>query len=312
MRPSTKDRLAFVGRAPVGKVAAPMGSYLAVLRKRGYRDVRLPVSVGRNEDVASTVKLYTDARIGEGFVYVPGGPFISGGDAKVNIPERRVREVGDFFIGRYPVTCAEYLQFLNELARRGREQAKKHGPRWQEVGGLHWEESESGVWTLPEGKDAYGLCWAADQPVVEVTWHDANAYCAWRSGRDGRTVSLPSEWEWEKAARGTDGRLFPWGNRFEPLWCNMMDSRATGGSRIGPVEEFAEDETLYGVRGMAGNARDWCQELWVEDKDWRLLRGGCWDLDAANCRAAFRRAGDASVPDDGRGFRLVVREVQDS
>ena len=107
---------------------------------------------------------------------------------------------------------------LNDLARTaGIEAAEERAPR--RASAAHLVRDAAGL-TLPE-VDADGDRWDARMPVCGISWHDAVAYCAWRSEREGTEYRLPAEAEWEKAARGVDGRWFPWGNRFDPSLCNM-------------------------------------------------------------------------------------------
>ena len=147
--------------------------------------------------------------------------------------------VEDFFIAEHPVTMGEYLEFLNDLARReGLEAAKARSPRRAPDGARRYLlEDGAGGLKLPE-VDAEGDRWEPRWPAFGISWHDAVAYCAWRSARDGREYRLPSEEEWEKAARGVDGRWFPWGWRFDPSLCNMRESRQERPAPVA-VDEFA-------------------------------------------------------------------------
>ncbi len=307
LEPRIDDATAFVGHAPVAAVAVPMGSYLAIVRMAGYRDVRLPIRIGRNEEVRARVRLHTEAEIGEGLVYVPGGPFISGGDPAAIAPEpRRALHVDGFFIARFPVTCAEYLAFLNDLGRRDPAMARRHAPRWQDHGGMHWLERPEGSWRLPEGKDEFGIAWRLDEPVVEVTWHDATAYCAWLSEKAQRPYRLPTGAEWEKAARGVDGRIFPWGSHLDATWCNTAASRLPGPNRRGPIGEFPADESPYGVRDLAGNVSDWTADLMAADQAWRVARGGNWHGGEIYARAGSRMGYEPTSPNDSFGLRVAI------
>ena len=170
------------------------------------------------------------------------------------------------------------------------------------------KELLDGSLMLP-GVDEDGDRWDPRQPATGITWHDAVSYCAWRSGRDQRSYRLPTEAEWEKAARGVDGRWFPWGWRFDASLCNMRESRRERTSLV-TVDEYPGDVSVYGVRGLAGNAFDWTSTELVEGKGERqrvarAFRGGSWSNEARRSRAA-RRAWD--VPtwiNDGLGFRLA-------
>ena len=127
--------------------------------------------------------------------------------------------------------------------------------------------------------------------MVSISWHDSVAFCAWRSSRDGFHYRLPSELEWEKAARGVDGRWYPWGNRFDPSLCNMGSSLKKGPSTQ-PLDAFPLDRSIYGVRGAAGNVRDWTAtglaKAEADERDLRIVRGGAFNLPAVITRTANR------------------------
>jgi formylglycine-generating enzyme required for sulfatase activity len=93
-----------------------------------------------------------------------------------------------------------------------------------------------------------------------VTWTQARRYAAWRAQREALPWRLPAELEWEKAARGVDGRFFPWGDHLDPSFCCMLRSHL-GRPLPALVSDFPFDESPYGVRGLAGNMRDWCLDL---------------------------------------------------
>jgi serine/threonine-protein kinase len=144
-----------------------------------------------------------------------------------------------------------------------------------------------------------------------VSWHDAVAYCAWRSEVEGCEVRLPTEAEWEKASRGVDGRWFPWGRRFDASLCNMRNSLQQGARPL-PIDKFPDDRSVYGVRGTAGNVRDWTATVVsdsdAEEGDTRVVRGGAWNLPAVISRSANRFWLSPSFVLNYVGFR-VVRSV---
>ncbi|MCA9526205.1 MAG: SUMF1/EgtB/PvdO family nonheme iron enzyme, partial [Myxococcales bacterium] len=202
-----------LGVTPVQHVPLQQGTWLLQLQHAGFRDVHIPVRVERGEVADVACRFFTDEQIGAHFLYVPGGPFIMGGDAACSTARyRRVVEVGDVFVARYPVTCAEYLGFLRELDTRDRRAAQARSPRLKADGGYLWGRGPDGLIAWPS-VDAEGLRWEPHWPVIGICLDDARAFCAWYSERSGVTVRLPTEEEWEKAARGTDGRLHPWGSR---------------------------------------------------------------------------------------------------
>ncbi len=298
-----------LGTTPLLPMPLAMGSYLVLLRKPGYREVRYPLYMSRNRDWRGTVTLYTEEEVGAGFVHVPRGPFVLGGDR-----DRRVvclpysqPTLDDFFIGVHPVTMAEYLEFLNDVALRDRERALQHCPR-RPHGGSYLEMTPDGKFRLPPPGSKGTLC-GPRWPVFGVSWHDAQAYCDWRSRREGRTIRLPTEAEWEKAARGVDGRAYPWGNRFDTSLCNTQESLRERPSPV-PVDSFPSDVSIYGMRGAGGNLRDWTLTESTEGEGeraraTRVVRGGSWVNAEVYSRCASRYSGVPTLVIDFIGFRLV-------
>jgi serine/threonine-protein kinase len=299
-----------LGAAPVGPMALSMGSYLAVLKKDGYRDTRYPVLISRTRQWRAAARLFSEKQIGKGFVYVPSGSFEAGGDEEVrgwSLPGAEV-ELDDFFIARTPVTVREYLEFLEELARTDPEEALRRSPRRSPDGGFYFHQAADGRLALPQGTGR--LRWGSEFPVVAISWHDAVAYCGFRAKVDGREYALPTELEWEKAARGADGRWYPWGNRFDPSLCNVSGA-LPGEASAQPIDSFPSDESVYGVRGLAGNTRDWtATELGSnrgDGKDMRVVRGGAYNLPAVTTRSANRFWLSPNFVVSYVGFRIVHR-----
>jgi formylglycine-generating enzyme required for sulfatase activity len=153
--------------------------------------------------------------------------------------------------------------------------------------------------------------------VVGVSWYEALAYCRWLSEKSGKPYRLPTEAEWEKAARGTDGRRYPWGDAWDASLCNNKES---GPGKTTPVGEYPEGESPYGVEELVGQVWEWCRTKYSssypyqpddgredeEGSDTRILRGGSWyDSDPAGvCRCGYR-CGDPRFWNDSGGFRCV-------
>jgi len=291
-----------LGQTPVN-LSIRMGSFLVALSLPGFREVRYPVHIERMGRLTARVKLYREEDIGAGFVQVPEGKFIMGSNqGMADAVERCTPYLQDFFIARDPVTFAEYLDFLNDLAASDPEAAAGHVPRRNDGRPL-WERRNDSLYAFPD-RDEEGITHHPTLPVFGVSWHDANAYAAWRSRRDGLEFRLPYEVEWEKAARGVDGRTYPWGDRFDPTFCNMRQSLK---DRPEPrsLESFPHDTSPYGMRHAAGNVRDWCLDA-VDDgrQSWCVVRGGAWQSTEYPTRTTYRSRLLAIHTDNQIGFRL--------
>jgi len=253
---------------------------------------------------------------------VPAGPFLVGtreGDIPILVvrlggrleryesetPQREVT-LPVFKIGKYPVTSAQYRRFVEATGR---------------------------AWRSPEARRLE----RANCPAANVTWHDARAYCAWLTGvwraagkiADDEVVRLPTEAEWEKAARGSDGRVYPWGNEWNEAKCN---SGELGLGTTCAVGMFPDGANLYGCLDVVGQVWEWTTSLWgkswskpefqypydptdgrenmrARDDVGRVVRGGSFFHDRVFARCVCR---DRNYPDDTwdyLGFRVVVSPI---
>ena len=251
-----------------------------------------------------------------GFVEIPAGPFTMGSDKQRDamayddeLPQHEVT-LPAYYVARYPVTVAQFRAFVKE----------------------------SGFRLRPGDEDC--LRGVDTHPVMWVSWHEALAYCDWLTERlqawegtpeplatllreERWRVTLPSEAEWEKAARGTDGRIFPWGNDADPERANYSDTGIGATSAVGC---FPGGASPYGVEDLSGNVWEWCRTKWegsyqdyrgdddLEGDALRVLRGCSFGYGARYVRAAYRdwdlpnfRVGRYPLPRVGYGgFRVVV------
>lgn len=317
-----------IGAAEVQLPRIRMGRYRATLTLDGHRDSVITFEVPRCADLDLSVRLHREEEIGRDFIYVPAGIAVIGDSRRALSPLPRSRVyVPGFIIARYPVTMAEYLEFINELETRDPAEAIERMPRTKEMGIL-CQKSTAGHYTpidtliVGPARARYpqqqGHEWFL--PVFGVSYEDALAYVSWRSTKDGRRYRLPTEQEWEKAARGGDGRLYPWGERFDPTFCKMLRSRPEP-AQPEPVGAFEIDESPQGVRDLAGGVREWTSSLFtatgqgyegrgamhasVSSFD-RVCRGGAWSLHEVFSLLTSRTSMRPDARSDSVGFRLAL------
>ena len=258
-------------------------------------------------------------------VLVPAGSFTMGdnfGDGLAR--ERPVHkvELDGFYIGKFEVTNAQWRKFRDDPAYEdaklwpnGRPMPKDQNPYWTQA-------NNHGGGT--PGNDNY--------PVIGVNWDGATAYCNWLSAKTGKKYRLPTEAEWEKAARGTDQRRFPWGNTIDRWYANYV-----GGQQFDTVREVGfydgsqrgdlktqSNASPYGAFDMAGNVQEWCQDWYGREYyrvspgknpkgpstgAYRVLRGGSFFYEAPDARTTARSAAWPSL----QAFRMlgfrVAREL---
>jgi serine/threonine-protein kinase len=322
-----------LGPTPIVDLPLDKGSYRLRVAAPGRAEVLYPVLVERGERwdgcppgsaAPYAIPLPPAGEIGADEVYVPAGWAWTGGDpdAPDSLPAARVW-IDGFVIGRFPVTNEEYLAFLNDLLAAGREaEALAACPR-ASLGMLAAADETLAYERGPDGRfllvrQSGGEIWTPRGPAVLMSWRGATAYARWLAARTGRPYRLPNELEREKAARGVDRRLYPWGNWFDATWARALNSQAHEPSRV-DVDAYPLDESPFGLRGGAGNSRDWCDNLWTlggpareggrlrlepapDDGDaYRSARGGAWSSVENHCRAAARFVGrpDKRAPTAG-------------
>jgi formylglycine-generating enzyme required for sulfatase activity len=236
-------------------------------------------------------------KIGMEFCLVPAGEFQMGslrGRGKDDESPQHSVYLDAYYIGRYPVTNAQYARFVQETDHQvpfGSSSSAK---------AYNWHQRRK---TPPKGKE--------DHPVVLVSWRDAMTYCKWAGLR------LPTEAEWEKAARGLEGQTYPWGDEWNARLCNSFEGGEGGTTPVGMYSP--EGDSPYGCADMAGNVWEWSSSLkkWYpygandgrEDLDvdgFRVLRGGSFEDWGGGVRCAYRSGYNPNYGYELIGFRAVV------
>ncbi len=214
----------------------------------------------------------------DAMITIAMGPFLYG-DKK---EEKTIDQ--EFKIDIYPVTNERYSRFIADNGYIKEKLWSQEGWQWKLKNNItqphYWNDP---IWNAP------------DHPVVGVSWYEADAFARWENKR------LPTELEWERSARGTDGRKYPWGDEFDPEKCNY-------GFKIGkttPVNHFPNGISPDGCFDMAGNVWEWTADCYNEEKKWRVLRGGSWSDISENVRCADRTNYDPNDRDDFFGFRCA-------
>jgi serine/threonine-protein kinase len=271
-------------------ITLPRGSYLFVLEKPGYARVRFPMVVPFDEGGAGhevqTVKLPLEGDVPPGYIYIPAGPVCTGGDEEVDqaLP-RGTHRVDGFFLSRFEVTFGEYLGFINskgvfettlDQSDFDKARAKPDGLIPVDRTRLLVElDDRAGAWRPRAGID---LAYA----VVGISPGAARRYADWLTAKHGGRwrFRLPTDLEWEKAARGVDRRYYVWGNYMVWSFCSSLygshRTNESGGRRSipEPVGLHPIDESVFGVRDMAGSV---CEPTSGETiRGYVSVRGGSW------------------------------------
>jgi len=294
----------------------------------GWYGETLPAGV-RKGPVAGE---YLHAKDRAVMVYVPAGAFLRGTSAAraqalaaqfgdyfaVETPQRSI-DLSAYYMDKFEVTNHQYAQFLAALATDRPRDAHPQAPSHKDPIPTYWHDRRLN---------------GATQPVTGVDWYDAYAYCRWAGRR------LPTEAQWEKAARGPSGQEYPWGNTWtaaystnaestfgQPILSHQQWIYLLGPLRLEalqrltqPVGSFPDGVSPYGVHDMGGNLWEWCQDSYQQDyyqyapsrnppgppsSPYKVLRGGCWSSHRGMIRAAYRNYDLATDRHLEVGFRCI-------
>lgn len=254
-------------------------------------------------------------------VSIPQGPFIAGSDRAEreaayrldeaayghsvtrrdqwyeNEPPRTKRRTGAYAITVTPITNHQYAAFIEAT---GHPAPDVDAETWKGYGLIHpYERTRRHAW-----EDSRPPAGRGRHPVVMVSHGDARAYAKWLSRQTGKRWRLPTENEWEKAARGTDGRMFPWGDEYDPAILNSHDG---GPFDTMPVGRFPRGASPYGLLDAAGQVFEWTSQPSGEGR--YIVKGGSWDDRGCGvCRPAARHGRPEGIRHILIGFRLVREE----
>ena len=209
-------------------------------------------------------------------------------------PERQTVSTSAFRIGKTPVTNRQYAEFVKDT---GRVAPTMDAATWAGYRLIHpFSRAQRFIW--PDGEVPAGR---EEHPVVLVSYHDAVAYADWLSMKTGESWRLPHLHEWERAARGDDGRIFPWGNEFDSGSLNSHDQGPFDTQAVGLYPEGASP---HGLLDAAGQVFEWIETDESQKRGW--LKGGSWDDKGCGvCRPAARHARPKSIRHILVGFRVV-------
>jgi formylglycine-generating enzyme required for sulfatase activity len=207
-------------------------------------------------------------------------------------------ELSEYSIGKYPITNREYQAFVSDIG---------YTPPHD------WNGDQ-----FPAEKGSH--------PVVNVSWNDATAYCKWLSEKTKKQYRLPTEAEWEKAARGEIGFIYPWGNEFDLQKANTSEANNGGTSEVGRFSP--QGDSPYGCADMVGNVWEWCNDWLNEDEyekrvdkivknphgpptgTYHILRGGSFNFNCIGSRCAIRESADPYVSVNNNGFRVALSHTK--
>jgi formylglycine-generating enzyme required for sulfatase activity len=222
------------------------------------------------------------------WVEIPGGDFVYQHGERRRLPT--------FWIARYPITNAQFDAFIRDGGYADE--------RWWQGLDRRYEAPEAPFWAI------------SNHPRETVSWFEAMAFCTWLSERLGYPITLPSEEQWERTARGADVREYPWGEGYRAGYANINELYVNAGQhhldRTSPVGIYPQAASPEGVLDLAGNVWEWClneygdpQRIQREGGESRVVRGGSWINNRAYTRAGRRNFDHPGNRDGGNGFRVV-------
>jgi formylglycine-generating enzyme required for sulfatase activity len=262
-------------------------------------------------------------------IYIPAGEFLMGSDPVIDtdttaheLPQHKM-SLDAFYIGKTPVTVAQFAAFVEATGYKTTAEQSGHGfnlikNQWEAINGAHWRKPH-GEENIVQQKKTH--------PVTLVSWYDILAFCDWVTRITQHEITLPSEAQWERAARGVGGFVYPWGNNKPTERLCNYNSNIKDTSPVGQYSP--QGDSPVGCTDMAGNVIEWTRSLWGRDlnapeypypysKDKnereniqapddirRVVRGGAWDDESESIRSAHRFANPLISRNNLLGFRVA-------
>jgi serine/threonine protein kinase/formylglycine-generating enzyme required for sulfatase activity len=285
-------------KPPIDLQVLKKGSYGGLVTIADGSMIPYPIHIGHGEE--KVMELQVPESVPDGMCFVPGGAFIYGGQES-RFYRRQERKVDSFFIKKFEVTFGEYLEFWKGIEDAGLKQRYRSRVQFEERERLFHDAWDKNGTLRHAGK------LELNYPVVGITREAAIAYCEWLGKKKGATIRLPSAEEWEKAARGVDGRIYVWGNGMDRRFSmtkNNKDAKAKYPCMAPPGSFARTDISVYNVMDMAGNVREMTSTLLPSSKELYQLKGGSGST-PENFLPCSNSSDTPVVPSDV-GFRYVM------
>jgi formylglycine-generating enzyme required for sulfatase activity len=247
----------------------------------------------------------TNEKDGSVMIHIPAGEFIMGSDTYSFEQPVQTIDLDEYLVDKYPVTNAQFQKFVDEAGYE--TDAEKDGGQVRP--GRRWITMEGATWKTPDGAES--IVGMEDHPVSQVSYNDALAYCQW-AGKD-----LPTEAQWEKAARGPAASVYPWGDSDPDDTIANFDSYI---ETTTSVNSYEKGQSYYGAFDMAGNVYEWCKDWYAEGVEratenpsgpetgtTRVLKGGSFTEGSDSLRSASRFEAEPNVSRNIFGFRCVKK-----
>jgi len=284
-----------LGISPVKEFVISKGSYVLRIKTGGRPDVVFPVAINHGEEESDEIAI--PASVPEGMAYVPGGKFFIGGENSRYYRSHEMSIPG-FFIKKYEVTFGEYMEFWKSLGTPGEKD--RHMPK------IVFDISDRMLRSAWDPEMRLISPFKEDLPVIGILNGSAEAYCRWLGEKTGRKISLPTAEQWEKAARGVDGRCFPWGDGFNADFANISENTEAR-KKFGywaPPGSFPKDVSVYGVFDMGGNVRELTSSRFLDGGQFFQIKGASSSTTRRFLYCAY--SSDTPVAPTDVGFRYVM------